>query len=225
LALGGIFHYRNMMNLIKIILLVIIAIAAVLFLTGRYVNVDIGKNLYKPGQDLSQLDLLMPNEEGEITQKTFISPDKSLSINYLSDWIEIEDTKREEIISQDIAEKYDLKVLFLAQKLKEGKVAQLIVTKGVFEDIEKTEEIIDIIIESDRKKGWETKVLEKEEIEEGLIFEAVHQKTSIETLYSKEKILLSQDKAYIITTLSPENQWYFFEEELDNILSSVKLSN
>lgn len=163
--------------------------------------------------------------ETETDYQKYVSPDGRLEVTYLSDWLKTkEQSFLDEIISKDLAKEYDLKVLLLEQKIKEGNFCQLIVSQGIFNNQETFEEIFDVLVENDSRKGWETELIGAVEISENIfIFEAIKTKEGRETIYAKEKVILSGGKAYIITLVTPEAQLDYFREEIEEIINSAKL--
>ena len=63
-------------------------------------------------------------------------------------------------------------------------------------------------------------------IENGEVyFEGKYKGGQSPPMYSKEKIILGDNKAYLISLFNPRNDWSEFEEEVSEILNSVELLN
>lgn len=214
-----------MWKLTKIIFIILIGLGAI-FLIGSYYSekkLEEFKELFNQ-ERFSQFKSIMPEEEG---LKEFTSPDGKLKVTYLSNWREIKDEIfLKEIISGEIADEYNLEVLFLAQKLEEEKFSQLAITKGIFDNQESFEEIVDIIKGSDQKKGWETEIVNSETKNNENTFEAKYKKADRPEFHSQEKIILAnqeEGEVYIITVSTLEKDWRYFKEEINNIINSVQL--
>ena len=96
-------------------ILILLIAFVIFFLASNYlVKRQVGKFSSFFQEDLSRFEPLMSKEEpNEIQHKEFISPDGKLKVEYLSDWMEIKEKEvLGEIISKEIAEEYNLKVLF-----------------------------------------------------------------------------------------------------------------
>lgn len=165
----------------------------------------------------------------KIVYKEFTSPDGKLKMKYSSDWIEIkEEELLEKIIPKEEAEKYSLKNLFLAQKFKAGKYAQLKVNELTLAEKETIEKIIEEMKESNLQQGWDTEIIKLEIKDNEAIFEAKYQKPDRLATHSKEKIIIleSQEgkkKAYLIVFIAFEKDWRELEKEADEILESAHL--
>lgn len=154
-------------------------------------------------------DQLIKESRESAKENTFVSPDGALKIQYPGDWWAIEEKEQlTAIMPRELAEKYDLEILFLAQKFNEAIFNQLIAYRGKFNmPIEK---IIETIKESNLSSGWETEIVRTDIKENQGVFEARYQVPSGEVLYSKEKIFKRNGFVYLISRFSSE------KETLDN---------
>ncbi len=213
---------------IILIILIIFGIAALIsyFLAKEQFK---GSNLSFTQEDFSQFKSLISEkkEPNELQHKEYITPDKKLRLEYFSDWKEIEDEKfLEEIVSKETAEKYNLRTLFLAGKLRENGISQLIVSEGEFNIGENLEGVINIMEEINQKEGWEMEIIELENKNSEIIFEAMYKKIEHSELHSKEKMILpdqKEKKVYIVAFITFDKDWQELEEEANNIIDSVKL--
>lgn len=219
-------------KLTKIIFIVLIVFGIFLLISYYLGKQQLGGSyLFFSQKDFSQIESLISQEgkEEEIFSKEFISPDKKLKLQYFSDWIEIRDKEAlEEIVPKEAKEKYNLKTLFFAGKLKKQSFSQLIVSEGIFEAEKSFEEIIDIMKESAQKEGWEMEIIKSEIKANQNVFEARYKKIDRYALHSKEKIILldqkeEERKVYLIALIVYEKDWPAFEEEVNNIIDSAQL--
>ena len=234
LVAGGKLDFK-MSKVIKIILIffgIILLIGLLFNYLGRKQLSKLGEVI--PPEKLSQIQSISPEEilkpeEGEREYKEFISPNGELKMKYPSDWIEIKDEVLEKIIPKEYGKRYELKILFSAQKFKMGgEFAQIIVSRGNFEAGISFDEILEEMKESNRQQGWNMEII-KLEIEVNIaIFEAKYQKLDRYDTYSKEKILLGEEKegkrkVYLIAFVTFEKDWAGFEKEADEIIQSIQL--
>jgi len=206
------------MKIDKFLILIILSIAGLSFFTYWQF-----KNLQKtfPGVKLPKIE--MPKSESLFPQKTdykeFTSPDGKLKLKYLSDWMEI---PKESFQGEIGAE---AKVLFFANKFKIEKAAfaSLIVQELDLEKETSIENIVEKMKKEAEKKG-KMEVL-KLEIKNGEGYlTAKYVKEAGSVFFSKEKIILGENKAYLVTIFTLENWWSEFEEEAKEILGLVQLN-
>lgn len=222
-----------MRNFIKIILILLAVIGVLFFVLTFYFEKNFKKtNSSFSKQDISLIESLFPREKNKATEikyLDFFTADKKLKLTFLSDWTE---TKEEKILSnvfqKDLSEKYGLKVLFLAIKLNESGINQLIISEGLFDGEEKIENIINILEESMKNGGWEKENIGLDADNEG-VFEAKYKKDNA-VIHLKEKLILldSKDgkrKAYFVTLSSLEKNWGGFEDEAKKIINSIQIVN
>jgi len=179
--------------------------------------------------NFSQIKPILPEEifgDQNDNYEEFISPDGKLKMKYPSDWLEINDEEMlEEVIAQEWADKYNLKTLFLAQKLKLGESSQIVVNEGDF-DIG-FEEIIEEMKKSNLAKGWNMEIIDSN-AEEG-IFEANYQKPDHYELHSREKVLFGEQKeglmkTYLVAVIVFDKDWEASKSIVEEIIGSVQLT-
>jgi hypothetical protein len=184
-----------------------------------------GLNTEEIEKMLQNLQNLSPEE---ITQKEFKSPDGKLKMNYRSDWFEIkEKTMFEMIIPKERFEKYGAETIFLAQKIGKKMFAHLEVSKMSLGGKKNFEEIIEMMKQDNREKGWEMEILKSEIKEKEMIFEAKYKKTGQEDIHSLEKMLSyeleGERKVYLVSFICFETNWQGFEREATEIINSAQL--
>lgn len=175
------------------------------------------KKMPTPGISLPQIqDITSQNQNEEPSSYS----NGKLKIEYPSNWLGVNSA---EILAgltpPDWAEKYNLKVLLLAQNFQGGKFTQLIVYRGEF--AMPIEEIFNKNKEGNEEQGWEIKVLESEIQENDAIFELEYKKEPGAALHAKEKILLNGNEAYLVSITAQENDWPETKETIDKIIDSA----
>lgn len=154
--------------------------------------------------------------QGEITQKEFISPDGKLKIDYSSDWIESQKNELESLTQSFLQEK--AKFILLARKIdtREG-VALLIV-----QEIERESESLPEIIEKMKEKSEKMEIINSNIEEKEAYIELIYKKDS-SSFQSKERFILGDQKVYLIAILAQEQDWGEFKEETEKILTSARI--
>ena len=163
-----------------------------------------------------------PAETDKIS-KEFISPDWKLKLKYSSDWQEMPKEALEGFNQAMVKE--GTEILLLAQKieLEKGTSASLVVQEFPLQEGENLEKIIEEIKENFKEGGVEIEIL-KLEIKNGeALLEARGGEKGLPAFYFKEKIILLEDKAYLIAFLTLEKDWPEFENEANEILDSVQI--
>ncbi len=154
--------------------------------------------------------------------KEFVDPDGKLKIKYPNSWLTVEN---EGLLAastpKEWQEKYGLKTLFLAQYFQTGKFAQLVIQSGVF-DIS-AGEIIKEMEKNNQKQGLIMEIVELDTKDNKTIFEARYLTAGSPNLYSKEEILVSGEKAYLIALIALEKDWPELAEEFNFILNSARV--
>ncbi|KPJ57552.1 hypothetical protein AMJ49_00305 [Parcubacteria bacterium DG_74_2] len=179
---------------------------------------------------------LTPSEipQSEVSQpegyKEFVSPDGKLKIKYPSNWFRLEVESFQKTVPEEWVKNYQMKILFLTQKLETERSAQLIISQMIVDaqmEIEKLVEEIKKVIE---KQGWEMEIMEFKTGEKECLFEAKYKKQNSPTLHSKEKILLlnpgdNQRKIFLVEFIASEKDWEYLENEGKEILNTIQLIN
>jgi len=207
------------MKLPKTLILIIVLIAFLSLATYwqfRNFRKAISENM--PGLGIPQFEFSpVPSEE---KMEEFISPDGKLKVEYGANWIKVKIESLEKILKPERGQ-----ALFFAQKVKLENIALafLSIQELEIEQEETPEKIIEEMKKDSEEQGVETEILESSIETNQAIFEAKYKKQDL-SLRSKEKILLGENKAYIIKLFTFEKDWKDFEEEIDEILLSAHLT-
>ncbi|MDI6883403.1 MAG: hypothetical protein QMC93_02995, partial [Patescibacteria group bacterium] len=156
-------------------------------------------------------------------QREFISPDGKLKLRYSSDWVEMPKETLEKFNQAMIKE--GAEVLLLAQKIdiEKGTSASLVVQE-FFSKERGLEEVIEEIKADFKERGAEIEIL-KSEIKNGEAFlEGKSVQEEIPAFYFRERVILYENKDYLIVFLTLEKDWPEFENEANEILNSVSLA-
>lgn len=160
----------------------------------------------------------VPSQE-EKGYEEWISSDGKLKMKYPVGWIEVDSKVLEDFIQGNRG-----KILFSAQKfnleLNLGKVTQafLIVQELNLEEKRSFEEIIE-----EMKKEVEMEILKLEAGDKIAVFEAKYKGESENLLHSKEKMILNENKVYLISFSTFEEDWIDFQKEAEEIINPVQL--
>jgi len=218
---------------------IIIAFFAIVFFLGLMVHFLGQRQLRKLGEimspeELSQIQSLSPEELLGIAEsenlKEFISQDTYFKIKYPDNWIEIKSEYQAEESPKSYEIKYDLDYLLWAQKFTlKGEFAQLIVSRGNFEEEIDFQQIINEMKESNQQQGWEMQIINLEANNNEAGFEAKYQKPDHYALYSQEEIIFLQPRegkkrGYLVAIIAFEKDWHNFEKEAGQIIGSVEIS-
>jgi len=159
----------------------------------------------------------------DTTYQEFINSDGKLKMKYPSDWLVIEDENLFITMTpKEWEKKYNFKTIFLAQYFKIDKFAQLIIHEGVF-DIS-IEEIVEKMKESNQKQGLQMEIVKSDIKDSQGVFEVKYLIASGSNLYSKETIVSSEEKTYLIAFITFEKDWQEFAEKAEFILGSVQIN-
>jgi len=163
----------------------------------------------------------IPKPESFFQQKTetkeFVSPDGKLKFKYSSDWMEMPKESGEKTINPEA------KALFFATKFKMEKAA--FASLGVQELSGKRDigEIIKEMEKETKEKGGEMQILNSEIKAKEAYLKTRYKKEGEQNFISKEKIILGEEKVYLISIFSFERFWPGFEGESEEILNSVEI--
>lgn len=160
-----------------------------------------------------------------ITFQEFKSPDGKLKVEYPSDWIKMVEESLSYLNQETVKE--GAKILLFAQKFKleKGSFASLVIQEINLEEEQSLEETVEQIKKDLEEKGGELEVLESE-VEDKIAYLKLKYKREEGTiLYSKEKIILEENKAYIVAVITLDIHWSEFEPETEEIFNSTKIIN
>lgn len=167
-------------------------------------------------------NVIPPEQKGNQEYNIFTSPDQRLKLKHPTNWIEI-DEKFLKQIKEETSE--GIEVLLFVQKtdLRKGASIALIVQKIETEKQTTFEDVIEKIKTDIQNRGVEIEIIKTEKIENQKIrFDAKYKEDQI-SFFSRNKIILFEDAAYLIILLAPEEQWLMFEKEAEKILDSVQV--
>lgn len=155
--------------------------------------------------------------------KEFISPDKKLKIEYFSNWTEMrkEDLK---IFNQE-AIKEGAEILLFAQKfkIKTSSYAFLAVQELNSKEKENIEKFVEKMKKGAEEKGGEMEITKIDINDNEANLETKYIKKEGNIILSKEKIILTEKKVYLITIGAPEKDWQEFEKEIDQMIQTIQL--
>lgn len=206
----------------KILILIIVSIFFLSFATYWQF-----KNFQKALEKVEIPKFEMPKIEffpvkSNKVQREFISPDGKLKLRYSSDWIEMPKEALEKFNQAIIKE--EAEVLLLAQKIEIEKGASASLVVQEFFPKEGLEEVIEEIKKDFKARGAEIEIL-KSEIKNGEAFlEGKSVQKEIPAFYFRERVILYQNKGYLIVFLTLEKDWPEFANEANEILNSVLLT-
>jgi len=208
------------MKIDKFILLIIIFIIVLSF--GTYwqfkkFRESISKSVFQ-NFEMPEIKLFSQPENKDVE---FVSPDEKLKITYPSNWINIA-TENLETMNREMAKK-EAKILFFGNKinLKSASFASLII-----QEVKLGGRNIEEIIEESKnnsQEGEETKIVQSKIEEKEAYFEEEYKRKDGTIFISKERVLLSEEKAYFVTVFALDSFWPDFKDEAEKILNSAKI--
>jgi len=155
--------------------------------------------------------------------KEFVSEDGKLKVKYAADWIELSQTILEVLNKEMVKE--GAEVLFYAQKmeLEKSAFAFLVIQKVDFETDRNLEEFIEEIKKENEEREIKMEMIDLTiEDEEAIMETLISKKESGLIFHSKEKIILSENRGWIITVFTLKDSWAEFEKEAEEILRSLE---
>jgi hypothetical protein len=208
------------MKIDKFIFLIIIFIIVLSF--GTYwqfkkFRESISKTVF-PNFEMPEIKLFSTTGNKDVE---FVSPDGKLKLTYSSDWTNIATENLEKMNSEMV--KKETKVLFFGNKmnLKSATFASLII-----QETKLGERNIEEIIEeskNDYQEGEEVKIVQSKIEEKEANLEIEYKRKEGAIFVSKERILLSEEKAYFVTVFALDSFWPDFKDEAEKILNSAKI--
>lgn len=209
------------MKIDKFLILIILFILVLAF--GTYWQFkSFRESLSKVELPKFEMPEIKPFTSGEKKYQEFISPDEKLRLKYSSDWTNVGTESIENLNRGMIKE--GAKILFFGHKVKLEKAAfaSLLIQEINLEG-EKIEEIIEEMKESIKKNGGEMEISQSKIGEKEAYFEAEYKRKEGTIFLSKEKILISGEKAYSIGIFALDSFWPEFKDEADEILNSAQI--
>lgn len=206
----------------KTLFLSIIAIAILSLITFWYFK--------RASRSFSQLELPkfeLPEFETFLSQETkeyteFITPDGKLKLNYPSHWMKMAPEVLEKLNQAITTEKARNLLFTQGTKLEKGAIIFLMVQELFLEEEKSLEGLIEASKEG-VKGGREVEISNLKIEGEIAYFEGDYKEEGSPPVYSKEKLILGDNKAYSVIILNLTNNWSEFEEEVNEILNSIQL--
>lgn len=163
-------------------------------------------------------DINFPPDQEEITPKEFISDDGRFKVDYFSDWEELQGGELEGISSSILQE--EVKFVFLARKLDIESSSLAFFT---IQEIGRGDESLSEIIEEMEKAQEEMEIIESEISEEEALIEVRYKRPGEPSFRSKERLILDEEKIYLIAIFVFEREWEKLRPEADKIIASAQL--
>lgn len=209
----------------KALLISLLAIIILGFITNQYFK-NLSNPLSKvefPEFEIPDFNPLISQESGDYIE--FISPDKKLKLKYPSHWTKMTPDALTKF-NQVVVDQKVKNLLFVQTfKLEKSALAFLTVQELTLGEENSLEKLIETIKEGVEGQEGEIEITNLK-IENGeAYFEGKYKGGQSPPMYSKEKIILGDNKAYLISLFSLRNDWSEFEEEVSEILNSVELLN
>lgn len=205
------------MKVDKFLILIILSILLLCFFTSWHL-----KTFKKPLPEIKGPEIEIPKPESlfesEEEMRKFVSPDGKLKFKYPSGWMEMPKENGQAVADEEG------EILFFATKFKieTATLASLIAQELSWEG--NIEELIKKMEDTAQEKGGEMKILNLEVEDKTASFKAKYAKTGETNFISKEKIILGEGKAYLISIFSLERFWPEYDKEADEILNSIEFT-
>jgi hypothetical protein len=211
------------MKVDKFIFLVILFIIVLSFVTYRQFK-GFRKSLSE--MELPKLEIpetnLFPSDQG--SSKEFISPDEKLKLEYSSAWVEMEKEAMVKLNQEMI--KKGARILFFGNKyLSEKATFASLLIQEINSEGKGIEEIITAMKEDVEKGGDNVTITQLETNEKEVSLKAEYQREEGTIFTSREKVLLTEGKAYFIAIFSLDIDWPYFEKEAEEILNSAQITS
>ena len=209
----------------QVIFLSLLAAVTLGFTTSWYF-----KNLLKP---LSTADLPkfeIPEFDPFSSQETkgyteLISPDGKLKLKYPSQWIKMTPDTLEKLNRALIDEKAKNLLFVQGIKVETGDLVFLMIQELILEEKNGLEEIIETIKERVKEQGGKAEISNLKIEDKIAYFEGKFEGENPPPVYLKEKIILTDNKVYLVILFNLKNNWSGFEREISEILNSFQLLN
>jgi hypothetical protein len=177
-----------------------------------------------PNFEMPDFNLLSSEETEDYTE--FTSPDEKLKLKYPSNWVKANlDTL--ETINKSATDERVKNLLFVQGfKIDKGAFAFLNVQELILDKENGLEDVIDTIKKKTEDQGGEFEATNLE-IDGNQAYVEQKYKTSQSSsfIYSKEKIVLGEDKAYLISISNFNNNWLELQKEINEIFNSIQYIN
>jgi len=176
-----------------------------------------------PKFDLSKNFDLLLSQKGE-GYKDFVSPDGKLALKYPLDWALLPNEGLEKFNQEMIKE--GAKILFFAQKfrLKETVFYSIIIQELSLKEGEDINKIFDEIKKEAEEKGGKIEIIESEIEDKQAYLKAEYVRNGSSVFNLKEKIIIENNKIYLIILFTSDKNWEEFENEVNPIIDSIQIN-
>jgi len=167
-------------------------------------------------------NIIFPGQKENQGYNIFTSPDQRLKLKHPTSWAGIDERLLKQI-NKEILE--EIEILLFVQKIdpRKGSSIALIVQKIETKKQATFDDIVEKIKKDIQKRGGEIEIIKTEKIDDQkMIFNAKYREEQT-SFFLRNKMILLEDRAYLIILLVPEEQWSIFEEGVEKILESVQL--
>ncbi len=169
-----------------------------------------------------------PHKTEDGSYEEFVSPDGRLKFQYPSSWMEAPQDKLDEVSAKQSS--LNSKTIFLAYSPDIDNIAQVIASEQVYQEGQTLEKVIEEMQKSNQEQGWEMKILDKDQRDEGdLVFHAEYKKDDRYSLRSEERVFFlgtesGEQKVYIVAFVSLDKYWDEIQEKAGFVIDSVKIT-
>jgi len=168
-----------------------------------------------------KLEEFLPSEEGNL--KEWTSPDGKLKLKYPANWIESSEALLDQF-NQKGATLTGANILFFSYQFRFEDQALAFFMVEEISPKKNLDEIVKEIEESITEKGGKMEIINSEQEDKTARLEIkIEEKEAINSRV-KEKIVFTEDKAYLVVFTSFEKDWSKFEEEINEIFDSVQFT-
>lgn len=168
---------------------------------------------------------LLPEQSNnqELTIEEYSTPDGKLKMGYGSDWQIIGSETLNKIFQGTVAS--GTEILFLAEKIniQNGSFSFLSVQNLVLKENEGLTEVIDKLKTEFAGREGQMESIELKNEENFADFTA-KSKSNDSVFFSKGKIVLIENSAYIVSFATLEKDWLEFENEAEEILKTIEFN-
>lgn len=161
-------------------------------------------------------DFLPLEKEGE---KEWLSPDQKLKLTYSLNWTNLREAFFERSEEKIMVEEFEF--LLLAQRLNLQNNLSALLTVYKVAGQESLEEFIENLKEFIKSQSEQTEINIVEE--ENFVWVEFTSKEKEQTFYSKGKVIIREETAYLVLISAQEESWSFFKQEIQEIFDSVQI--
>ena len=164
-------------------------------------------------------ELTLPAKE---SYQEWVSPDGKLKLTYSNRWIPMNEAfleyGREAGIMLTKSE-----ILFFAYQAKLEKQTFSFLTVNAIDSQKKPEEVVEEIKQTAEEQDGEIEITILKTENGTAWLEMISRYPNQPSFYSKGKVILGNEKTYLIVLTSPQKDWPQFKEEAEEVLNSAQL--